>query len=315
MPSLQPDLQVVALCVFEHRLGYAMWCEMTQFVVLAAFGRGAIMEQRGISSQQYSAARVLPWPAYYWNLTKEFGKECWRTWRGEVAASVVVLVFIFLINRNTPDLKTALIAVAYTIAAFSLWHLVRMPWLLHKKYLDSYPLSLVWGIAGICFGSFIFCLAVFTAMWFYTMQPPINISTILPDNRDARIAVLEQKVKELTPDQSSLKSRTLKSATELEIFFRQREKHMPTCTQTSTMTQEQQQIAGMPCAQYNIQTQNLYQQRFAPNIMAMVDEFKGKGMNVINIENCAPGGWCGINISVQLRAFAARLDDKDNIKR
>jgi hypothetical protein len=47
----------------------------------------------------------------------------------------------------------------------------------------------------------------------------------------------------------------------------------------------------------------------------MVEEFRAKGMSVINIEHCAADGWCGISISVQLRAFANRLDANDNVKR
>lgn len=132
--------------------------------------------------------------------------------------------------------------------------------------------------------------------------------------KDAQIRELQTRIRALTPDEGSLKNRALKAAAELDAFFKQRTKHQPTCTQTSSMTPEQQREAILPCAKYNGETEMIYQQQFGPNIMAMVQEFKAKGMNVINIENCALGGYCGIAIPVQLRAFAAQLDAKDNVK-
>jgi len=81
------------------------------------------------------------------------------------------------------------------------------------------------------------------------------------------------------------------------------------------MLPEEQRTAIEPCAKYSMDTMNEYSERFAPEIMAMVEEFRGKGISVRDIENCAPQGWCAIAISVQLSAFAARLDAKDNVKR
>jgi len=123
--------------------------------------------------------------------------------------------------------------------------------------------------------------------------------------------ILSEKV----PKETSLKVRAIQAADGYERFFQHRAKHQPTCNQTSAMSPEEQRAVIEPCAKYNFQTMGEYAQRFAPDIMAMVEEFRAKGMNVKDIENCAPQGWCGIAISVQLRAFAARLDAKDNVKR
>jgi len=117
------------------------------------------------------------------------------------------------------------------------------------------------------------------------------------------------------PKETSLKIQALQAANQLERFFQRRAKHQPSCTQTSTMTPEEQRAAIEPCTKYNFETMIEYSERFAPQIMAMVEQFRAKGMSVRDIENCVPQGWCGIAISVQLRAFAARLDAKDNVKR
>jgi len=154
-----------------------------------------------------------------------------------------------------------------------------------------------------------------------------NLSAVIGEKRQLSIQNnaltedLREKIEENTrlksqiPSEDSLKVRAVKKAEELEKFLRKRRKHEPTCTQTSKMTPEEQQAAIAPCAKYNMETMGLYSQLFAPDVMAMVAEFKAKGVDVTNIENCAPQGWCGITISVQLRALAARLGANDKVKR
>jgi hypothetical protein len=143
------------------------------------------------------------------------------------------------------------------------------------------------------------------------LRKPVTKLTAELEEEKQNNAILSAKV----PSEVSLKNRALQTANEYERFFRKRAKHAPSCTQTSTMSPEEQRAAIEPCTKYTFVTMNEYGQRFAPEIMAMVEEFRAKGINVRDIENCAPQGWCGIAISVQLRAFAARLDVKDNVKR
>jgi len=144
-------------------------------------------------------------------------------------------------------------------------------------------------------------------------QFSIEINALTADLRGQKQqnAALSQRV----PTETSLKSRALRAANEYERFFRDRTKHAPTCTQASSMSPEEQRAVLEPCNKYTFETMNQYAQRFAPNIMAMVEEFRAKGMSVRDIENCAAQGWCGIGISVQLRAFSARLDAKDDVRR
>lgn len=80
------------------------------------------------------------------------------------------------------------------------------------------------------------------------------------------------------------------------------------------MTPQQQQDSMKPCLEFLNKQQAQYQHLFAPKIMAIVAEFKAKGANVLNVENCAPTGFCGISIPVQLRALSEQLDAHDNLK-
>jgi hypothetical protein len=137
-----------------------------------------------------------------------------------------------------------------------------------------------------------------------------QIDAALKDENNKN-ALLSEKI----PSEASLKIRATQAADEMERFFRSRARHEPTCTQTGKMTPEEQRAVIAPCAKYTGETWDQYAIRFAPKVIAMVEEFRGKGINVKDIETCAAQGFCGIAISVQLRAFAAQLDAKDNVKR
>lgn len=80
----------------------------------------------------------IPGPSrYYWWICKHFGRECYKTWRAELFASVVVVLFTFLIKRDWKDLNAALLATALTLSCFAIWHLLRAPFLLHKQILGA----------------------------------------------------------------------------------------------------------------------------------------------------------------------------------
>lgn len=75
---------------------------------------------------------------YYWRFFLEFGQECYRTWRWELLASLVVSFLSYLITAGDDPLawrnfQIALLATAGTLGGFALWHLVRTPWLVHRS--------------------------------------------------------------------------------------------------------------------------------------------------------------------------------------
>jgi hypothetical protein len=254
------------------------------------------------------------WYSYYWAFVKQCGKECWHTWREEVLASAILFLCVYLINRSGVDFKTALLATAYMLSLFVLWHALRVPWILYQKLDEADHLKPVWGIVGVIFLGGAFTLLTYTAAWFFTMQPKVAL-TMIPDGRDQRITELETTnnlLRAKIPDETSLKVRSLEAADEYERFWRTQPKS-PACNQTSTMTPEEQRKAIEPCnIWWNKRTAD-YQRLLAPRIMEIVAEFKAKGVDVLNIENCASMGFCGIPLSVQLRAFSLRLDAQDHL--
>src|SRR5271155_1081881 len=77
--------------------------------------------------------KVWKWRQYYWALCRYLGEECYRTWRQELLASVIVILFTLILTGEWKDFRTALLATACTLGAFAVWHLLRIPWLLHRS--------------------------------------------------------------------------------------------------------------------------------------------------------------------------------------
>jgi hypothetical protein len=79
------------------------------------------------------------WNDYYWHVCEQFGRECYKTWRWELAASVIGYLFTALITHRWRDFRINLITAGLTLAALVLWHFVRSPWLLRKAEIGKEP--------------------------------------------------------------------------------------------------------------------------------------------------------------------------------
>jgi len=77
------------------------------------------------------------WFSYYWVLCTQFGAECYRTWRRELLVSLILSIITYAITRSEDaaawkNFTVAVIATGLTLGAFALWHLIRIPWLVHQ---------------------------------------------------------------------------------------------------------------------------------------------------------------------------------------
>ena len=98
---------------------------------------------------------LLPEPGkahhYLWKFLCLFGEECYKTWRQELLASVVVSIITCAITYANDklafsNLKTALWATLLTLATFAIWHLCKIPYLLTKRHDRSPKIAGVFGI-------------------------------------------------------------------------------------------------------------------------------------------------------------------------
>src|SRR4029077_13309315 len=91
------------------------------------------------------------WLSYYWNFFKRLGKECNRTWRGELAAAALTATSSYLLIQRVnavawTNLKTAGLSMVIAVGGIALWHVLRTPWLLHKEASGGTGMSHVhWG--------------------------------------------------------------------------------------------------------------------------------------------------------------------------
>jgi hypothetical protein len=111
---------------------------------------------------------------------------------------------------------------------------------------------------------------------------------------------------------STLKKDTLAVCSEMEQWVKQRMKKTPlpeiaTPTKPTTKEIEAQNT-------YWQQFNNDYYIRFGPRVLAIVQQFGAKGVDVKMIEQQTSYGYLPNNIIAQLRAFANRLDENGNLK-
>jgi hypothetical protein len=114
--------------------------------------------------------------------------------------------------------------------------------------------------------------------------------------------------------EDSLRKRTLALAGELEVFDRKRSKTFPGYS-TEHMTPDEAQAASQTAIRYDRQTQDLYRKQFAVPTVAVVNEFKAKGIDVSGVEEEAQYGYRLQELITSLRAMTLLLDAQGRVKR
>jgi hypothetical protein len=114
--------------------------------------------------------------------------------------------------------------------------------------------------------------------------------------------------------EDSLRKRTLALARELEVFDRKRSKTFPGYSSVN-MTTEEAQAASLAVSQYLQETSDLYRKQFAVQTVAVVNEFKGKGIDVSAVEQQAQYGYRLPELITSLRAMTRLLDAQGRVKR
>jgi len=116
----------------------------------------------------------------------------------------------------------------------------------------------------------------------------------------------------LLATKSTLKKETLAVCSEMEQWTKERLKTNPSPTVADptkpTPKESEAQNAYWQKFSYD------YYVRFGPRVLAIVQQYGGKGIDVKAIEQQASYGFMPQNIIVELRAFANRLDDNGNLK-
>jgi hypothetical protein len=243
-------------------------------------------------------------------------------------ASALVIGFIFLINHNAIDLRTALLATAYTLATMGVWHFLRIPWLLFKRITEREPkLDLIWGVIGIGFASGSIVLWLFTVVWFYTMQPHVDLNK-RPDGRDVRIVQLQQELDNLKESEApaSLRRRTAEAADDLYKYIVKRAEGRPPDAWPNSSEPDpspERREAIKRSQNYAQETQDYYMKHFKGRMVGIIKEYEAKGVPTRFLENDfkqrVPGiaetgsVWEGMDDLSRFRELAYRVDAKDHL--
>jgi hypothetical protein len=137
---------------------------------------------------------------YYWRLCKKFGAECYHTWRAELLASFIVSLASYWVSKGDDPLawrnfKVVLIATVFTLGAFALWHLVRAPWLVHRRSIGIEQTNEHWGfgvlgvalIAGVLVGAYfsgLYLVEIYAGPLAVKISPPPAPQLVSPVQRD-----------------------------------------------------------------------------------------------------------------------------------
>lgn len=193
--------------------------------------------------------------------------------------------------------EIAVIALVGWLSVFAIGHLIHTPVLLHDDSHNARAQKQNWGFGVLGIVILMVVVSSITALVVYVWvdrTPVVAVPTADPgalrqiiEEQKSQIASLKARV----PDERSLKLRSLQMANDYEQYWKKQPKG-PNCQPKPGMTPEQQQEVAKPCVEFFNKQEVQYQQILAPQIMAMVAEFKAKGANVVNIENCAAMGFC-----------------------
>lgn len=152
---------------------------------------------------------VQKWPSYYWMFFKRFGEECYRTWRQELLASVVVLVVTYALTAKEDPLawktlKTALIATAITLGAFTIWHLVRTPWLVHRSTIGKERPNEHWAFGVFGVGVIAFLLFGSYSLTSYVLAlRSISVTLRVPSPLPPQVTVENSKVEKRSEEKTA----------------------------------------------------------------------------------------------------------------
>lgn len=245
-------------------------------------------------------------------------------------ASILAVAFVFLINRNSLDFRIALQASAATLITLGFLHSFRVPWLLAQRVTAKEgPLSFWWGILGLgYFVLFTFCI-IYTAAWFYTMQPHVELVRE-PDQRDVRIMQLQEQLSAMSTAESptSLRRRTMKAADEVSDFLRSRYESHPAYAYPNSSDpnpSDERKAAIQKCQKYDQETTDEYMRKYKDRLVGLVSEYRAKGVPVGFLEQSfsqhvpvwgIPGSMWEDNPQNDLKQFrelAYHVDAKDQM--
>lgn len=260
------------------------------------------------------------WSSYYWLFLKKFGNEFYRTWRWELAASVVssisltVVIYFFdstEYSRAWKDLKLVLLATALTMFLFALWHLVHSPWLLHKMIMERDASEhWAWGMLGIvALVAILFSGYMGIQYAWSTRNIPVVINIPAPSKPINQVQPISRESK------NSLRRRILRLSDKLDAFGKQRAELRRQVPDTRDSNGKAPELG-----KFDAESTALYvSSGMKEETLGVIRDIKSKGLDTGFLQMWAEQQalWSGIYPTsgelLTLREFAYHFDANDNV--
>jgi hypothetical protein len=282
------------------------------------------------------------WGHFWWAILQHFGRECKKTWGGEVIAVLVGGIAgagtTFLRTRGqvsfTDAVVDGVICAALFFAMYIFVHLLRSPWLERKS--EGVAPSAIDGIFGAVMfflllgGSLLVCRLI---AW--DLQSSLTLHSVADTggNKSDELTALETcktnyaTLTQKEPD-GSLRRRTMRLANEISDYLRGRfESHPPYAYPSSSdpNPSEERKAAIKKAVEYDQRTQDDYLRKYKDRAVGIIREYREKGVTVGFLEQsfgtrvpiwAMPGAaWeeSPQNELAQFRELAFHVDAKDQL--
>lgn len=232
--------------------------------------------------------------SYYWSFFKRLGRECTRTWRGELAAAALTAAGTYLLIQRVnaaawTSWKSVGLSMVIAVGGIALWHILRTPWLLHKEASGgSGVLHVHWALG-------LFGMAV--------MAGVLGGGGLYARKQLAKPFVPVVAAPYVEPS-NSLRKRTLGLASELDVFLAERWAKRPPGHGADTM-------------KYDQVTYDLYMKHYKNRTVGILQELQAKGLDtgLLAVSGGAPSRFLLPDEIRQLRDLAYHLDERGNVVR
>lgn len=274
------------------------------------------------------------WVSYHWGICKKVGQQVLDLWWKELLTSLVISGIAYAWIRLTDsdpnawkNFRIILISTAITFGLFGVGHVIRAPWLIHRRESETQEESSEhWGFGILGVGAIVAILvgAAYLTMYVWNIREvPVSITIHAPP---APQMVQNRVMPQGVEPRDSLRRRTLKLADEYTEFFMKSQENAPPVAIPTTPEpppSEEQKKARQVYRDYWGKIDKYYADHFSARFVGIVKEYESKGAKVGFLANdfaqrrpqIPPTGstWEGMDEISRFRELAYHVDARDHL--
>jgi hypothetical protein len=216
--------------------------------------------------------------SYYARLSKEFGVQLARTAKAELGSTVLVALCTYAISHGQDtsawtSLKYTLESCGYVLGGWGAFHLIRTPWKLSQKILNSIPVVPL--LPVISLEQEVLSISVEISDFLYGRAADVPISPTAPNYEFERFSVPYNDAEGFI--------RVIDMAQQREEDFRIRDSN-------ATILREYKAQLSV-YSDYDAKTLEMFKYRFSRKIAAILEKLKDSGLSNALLEQFVDGSY------------------------